>query len=55
MSDDVNNQLKLGVAEVSPKYLDSVEKYEFEPIRATRCSTGAASARSPRRSITRRS
>ncbi|MDC3802679.1 site-specific DNA-methyltransferase, partial [Pseudomonas aeruginosa] len=33
MSDDVNNQLKLGVAEVSPKYLDSVEKYEFEPIK----------------------
>jgi len=33
MSDDLNNQLNLGVAEVSPKYLDSVEKYEFEPIK----------------------
>lgn len=33
MSDDLNNQLNLGVAEVSPKYLESVEKYEFEPIK----------------------
>lgn len=31
MSDD--KQLDLGVAEVSPKYLDSVEKYEFDPIK----------------------
>lgn len=33
MSDSSNEQLNLGVAEVSPKYLDSVEKYEFEPIK----------------------
>lgn len=33
MSDDLSNQLNLEVAEVSPKYLDSVEKYEFEPIK----------------------
>ncbi|RII83623.1 site-specific DNA-methyltransferase [Neopusillimonas maritima] len=33
MSDGTKEQLNLGVAEVSPKYLDSVEKYEFEPIK----------------------
>ncbi|PLC48031.1 site-specific DNA-methyltransferase [Pollutimonas subterranea] len=33
MSDGLNEQLNLAVAEVSPKYLDSVEKYEFEPIK----------------------
>ncbi len=33
MSDGSKEQLNLGVAEVSPKYLDSVEKYEFEPIK----------------------
>lgn len=33
MSDDLSNQLNLEVAEASTKYLDSVEKYEFEPIK----------------------
>ncbi len=33
MSDGSNKQLNLGVADVSEKYLDSVEKYEFEPIK----------------------
>ncbi|RIY38758.1 site-specific DNA-methyltransferase [Neopusillimonas maritima] len=33
MSDGSKEQLNLGVAEVSPKYLDSVVKYEFEPIK----------------------
>jgi CRISPR/Cas system-associated exonuclease Cas4 (RecB family) len=53
MSDQQPTQANLQLAGTEAE-TTNVEKYEFEPIKGTRCSTGGASARSPRRSITRR-